>query len=129
METMDAVVHARPESLGSRRKDLPSEFLAIVEKALRKEPDERYQHMSDLAADLRHFKRTTDSDLVPPTTRRRRSSVPKALGMVGALAVVAVVVWIVRARRRKPTVLVTRWPDARLPERRRHLLAARGRRP
>ncbi len=96
METMDAVVHARPESLGSRRKDLPSEFLAIVEKALRKEPDERYQHMSDLAADLRHFKRTTDSDLVPPTTGRRRSSVPKALGVVGALAVVAVVVWIVR---------------------------------
>jgi len=70
MEIMDAVIHREPDPLGRLRADLPAEFVACVAKALRKEPGERYQTMNDLAADLRHFKRTTDSGLVPPAEVR-----------------------------------------------------------
>ncbi len=82
METMDAVIHAEPESLARSRRDLPPDFLAIVEKALRKDPAERYQHMADLAADLRHFKRKTDSGLVPP----REAARGRRPWLVGAVA-------------------------------------------
>ena len=66
MEVMDAVIHRQPDPLGRLRPDLPLEFVVCVGKALRKEPGERYQTMNDLAADLRHWKRTTDSGLVSP---------------------------------------------------------------
>ena len=70
MEILDAVIHAEPVPLSSLRADLPAEFVAIVAKALRKDPRERYQHVADLAADLRHFQRTTESGLVGPGSRR-----------------------------------------------------------
>ena len=67
-ETLDRVLHAEPEPLERLRRDLPSDFVALVNKALRKNPAERYQSMAEMAADLRHFKRQTDSGLVPPAT-------------------------------------------------------------
>ena len=70
MEIMHAVIHREPDSLSRMRGDLPSEFIACVAKALRKDVGERYQTMNDLAADLRHFKRRSDSGLVPPATQR-----------------------------------------------------------
>ncbi len=81
MEVMDAVIHREPDPLGRLRADLPAEFVACVSKALRKDPGERYQTMNDLAADLRHFKRATDSGLVPPATTRggRRSALAAAV--------------------------------------------------
>ncbi|MEQ1893690.1 MAG: protein kinase [Planctomycetota bacterium] len=89
MEIMDAVIHREPDPLGRLRPDLPPEFVACVAKAQRKELGERYQTMNDLAADLRHFKRTTDSGLVPPAEARgaRRSALAAlvlvALGALG----------------------------------------------
>lgn len=66
MEVMDAVIHREPDPLSRLRPDLPAEFVACVSKAMRKDPSVRYQTMNDLAADLRHFQRTTESGLVPP---------------------------------------------------------------
>ena len=86
MEILDAVIHREPDPLGRVRADLPAEFVACVNKALRKEPSERYQTMNDLAADLRHFKRATDSGLVPPARARNRKSVAVTAGIVLALA-------------------------------------------
>ncbi len=74
------------------RSDLPSEFVAIVQKAMRKEPGERCQHMADVAADLRHFKRATESGLVPPGQSASASSRRLLLvaGVVTAVVVAAV---------------------------------------
>src|SRR5262245_40250379 len=94
MEILDAVIHAEPRNLASVRADLPPEFAAIVAKALRKDPLERYQHMADLAADLRHFKRTTDSALVPPSSARS----PRGLLLAGAAAA-ALLLALVYSRR------------------------------
>lgn len=97
MEVMDAVIHRASPSLARVRPELPQDFVAIVEKALRKNPSERYQTMSDLAADLRHFKRTTDSGLVPPATPRRNWRL--ALTSVGLLALAALAGWKLTSRR------------------------------
>jgi len=86
-ETLNKVLNSEPESLAVLRKDLPSDFTAIVQKALRKEPDERYQSMADLAADLRHFQRRTDSGLVPPASPRR----PSYFGRIVALTALVLV--------------------------------------
>jgi serine/threonine protein kinase/tetratricopeptide (TPR) repeat protein len=93
MEILDAVIHAEPPPLASVRADLPPAFAAIVAKALRKDPRERYQHVADLAADLRHFKRTTDSGLVAPGSRRTHP-----VWIAGAVAIVAVLALVLYAK-------------------------------
>ncbi len=91
MEVMDAVIHREPDPLGRLRPDLPPEFLACVAKAQRKERGERYQTMNDLAADLRHWKRATDSGLVPPA----EGSGPRRLVVAaGALLALGGLGWI-----------------------------------
>jgi len=90
METMDAVIHAEPEPLGRLRPDLPAELAGIVSKALRKDPGERYQHVTDLLADLRHLRRRTESGLVPPADERRRRWWPLAV----AAPVLVMALWL-----------------------------------
>jgi TolB-like protein/Flp pilus assembly protein TadD len=93
METVNAVIQDEPEDLGRLRKDLPVDFLTIVAKALRKDAGERYQHMSDLAADLRHFKRSTESGLVPPGSTGSSS---KRMLLVAAVVTVIVIAAVLR---------------------------------
>ena len=69
-EVVNAVVQSAPIPIDQRCPELPRAFVAIVEKAMRKEREERYQTMGDLAADLRHFKRETESGLVPQRRAR-----------------------------------------------------------
>ena len=96
-ETLDKVLHREPEPLGRVRRDLPADFVRIVDKALRKDPAERYQGMAELAADLRHFKRTTDSGVVPPATAGGHRAGPKrALRTLGIVLLVAVAAWLAR---------------------------------
>jgi len=97
MEVMDAVIHREPPPLARARPELPQDFVAIVEKALRKNPAERYQTMSDLAADLRHFKRTTDSGLVPPAVPQRSRRL--VLVSAGLLALAVLAWWTLNSRR------------------------------
>ena len=56
LEILHAVVHGEPRDLASARPDLPPSFAAVVAKALRKDPADRYPRMGDLAADLRRIR-------------------------------------------------------------------------
>ncbi|HVQ26789.1 MAG TPA: protein kinase [Planctomycetota bacterium] len=88
-KTMHAVIHDEPEPLSKLRPDLPPELVAIVTRALRKKPADRYPRMSELAGDLRQFKRQTESGLLPPARRRvdatRRVAALLGLALAGAL--------------------------------------------
>jgi hypothetical protein len=84
MEVLDAVLHATPEPAAAVRRDMPAALSRVVEKALNKDPAQRYQDMSELAADLRR--------LAMPTSRIRRSVRTSALG--ASIAVIAALIWI-----------------------------------
>jgi len=56
-----AILERQPAPPSQLNPDLPATFDAIVAKALEKNPKLRYQHASDLGADLQRLKRDTDS--------------------------------------------------------------------
>jgi eukaryotic-like serine/threonine-protein kinase len=57
----DAVLHKAPPALVRLNTNVPAELDRIISKALEKDPKLRYQHASDLRADLQRLKRDTDS--------------------------------------------------------------------
>jgi serine/threonine protein kinase len=59
--TMDAVLNKRPVPVTQVNPEIPAELEQIIEKALEKDLNLRYQSAGELHADLNHLKRDTDS--------------------------------------------------------------------
>jgi eukaryotic-like serine/threonine-protein kinase len=57
----DSILHKAPVSPVRLNPDLPSELERIVNKAIEKDRNLRYQHAGDLRADLQRLKRDSDS--------------------------------------------------------------------
>jgi eukaryotic-like serine/threonine-protein kinase len=118
-----AQVKARPPvPLGEREPDTPPDLLAIVRKAMAREPSERYETASQLAKDLERFQtgqlvgahRYTAGQLVRRWLRRHRIAVSVAvaaaisLAIVGAISVRNVVEARDRAEARRVALLEER---------------------
>src|SRR5689334_8706086 len=54
LETLQAIVHATPQPLGD---EVPPAVRRVIEKALEKKPQDRYQNMQDMVVDLRRLLR------------------------------------------------------------------------
>ncbi|MBX2993089.1 MAG: protein kinase [Bacteroidetes bacterium] len=103
---MYSILNEEPAPLSEYLPDAPLEITHIINKALEKNPDERYQSVSEMIVDLRRLKR--DSSRVsrtivppPPTSQTgRQSAAPSAsqpspnknirIGIVAGIAVLVV---------------------------------------
>ncbi len=57
----DAILHKAPAAAVRLNNNLPVEFEQLINKAMEKDRDLRYQHASDMRADLKRLKRDTGS--------------------------------------------------------------------
>ncbi len=60
----EAILNRAPVSPVRLNPEIPAKFEEIINRALEKDRDLRYQHASDLRAELKRLKRDTDSSLV-----------------------------------------------------------------
>ena len=58
---IEAVLTRPPASVRSVNPDIPPALEAVIEKALQKDRDQRYQHAAEMLADLQRLKRDVDS--------------------------------------------------------------------
>ena len=91
LELLQTVIHGTPAPLS---EELPLELRMLLEKALQKDPAERYQTMRDLVVDLRRLTRQTPAATGPAKVAKARA---RALPWLVASALAAGVgLWEVR---------------------------------
>ena len=76
----DAILHGAPTFPTRSNAQLGGAFEAIVQKALEKDRNLRYQHASEIRSDLLRLKRDTDSGRVPINTAGLIAQRPSAQG-------------------------------------------------
>ena len=100
-ERAQAVVYAifneQAEPLTAVRTGVPKELERIVDKALSKDRDERYQHVEEMLVDLRALKRSRESASVvsPPAQAAAKKTSPlKYAGFAAAGAVLLIAAYL-----------------------------------
>jgi Tol biopolymer transport system component/tRNA A-37 threonylcarbamoyl transferase component Bud32 len=107
--TFDAILHQAPTAPIRLNPELPAELDRIINKALEKDRDVRYQSAAELHADLKRLKRdiqsgssqkalAADSRFAAPSPWRR-----KAVAILGAVCLVAIGVALWRGGARQQT--------------------------
>ncbi|MGB7063277.1 MAG: protein kinase [Candidatus Zixiibacteriota bacterium] len=105
-----SIVNDTPEPLARYKAGVPEELQKIVEKALRKDAETRYQSSADLTADLRELRRqsTTAATLSSRSAlglgKGKRSWAVPIVGVILLVAIVAVVAFLWSGRRDMPVV-------------------------
>jgi eukaryotic-like serine/threonine-protein kinase len=92
LEVLQRVQHQPAEPLG---EEIPPALRMVVEKALEKDPADRYQSMRDMVVDLRRLARQTGETRAPVATRSRRG-VALAVAALVIIAMSAVALWTMR---------------------------------
>jgi len=92
LEVLQRVQHQPAELLG---EEIPPALRMVVEKALEKDPAERYQSMRDMVVDLRRLSRQTAETRAQLATRSRRWAALAVAALV-IIAMGAVALWKMR---------------------------------
>ena len=92
VDLLHAVAHAEPRPLSDVRPGTPPQLRIIIEKALEKDPADRYQSTRDLVVDLKRAQRSIASSAARPAAGAGRSGRRNGPWMVAAVAVLVAVV-------------------------------------
>jgi serine/threonine protein kinase/Tol biopolymer transport system component len=118
MSTLAAILNQEPKPVSQLVPGIPRDLEKIITRCLRKDPNRRFQIMSDLRVTLEELNEESDSGMlvVTPASRRSRRLV---LAMVAVFITVLLVVgfsaWFFGIRSRKPEVSLTAVPLTTYP--------------
>jgi serine/threonine protein kinase len=104
LSTLAAIVKQEPKAVSQLVPAIPHDLERIINRCLKKNPAQRFQHMDDLKVDLEEVRKDSDSDVqggTQPEVRSARRSWVWA-GAVLIFAAIAVAVWLLRGTARKP---------------------------
>jgi len=90
---MYSILNEEPVVLVSLRSELPKEILSILGKALAKEPGRRYQHMSEMLAELKSCEKQLEAVKATPEATQRtrlRKFLPYLVAGCGALVALVI---------------------------------------
>jgi serine/threonine protein kinase/WD40 repeat protein len=91
LELMQAVIHVPPKPLPAT---IPVALRMLIEKALEKDPADRYQSMRDLVVDLRRIARQTDAPgAVSPARKKSRGWVWIAAAVLTVMLIAGIFFW------------------------------------
>jgi eukaryotic-like serine/threonine-protein kinase len=89
VELHDAILKHTPVPPRQRNPEIPAQLEPIINRALEKDRETRYQSAAAMAVDLRQLQGTSGSNLVKAPAVHRKRRLVLALGFVVLLAVVA----------------------------------------
>jgi len=70
-----SIINETPEPLARYKANVPEGLQRIVDKAMEKNREERYQHVDDMLADVRKLKRALESEAEQPSTKKPQPSI------------------------------------------------------
>jgi serine/threonine protein kinase len=119
----DEILHKAPTAPVRLNPDVPGELERIINKALEKDREMRYQFASDLRTDLRRLKRDTDSGHGTPEIveapsaqlKRRSYTLPAAILGLSIVLTAAFWLWFNRSRQATPESSPTAVPLTSYP--------------
>lgn len=101
----ESILNKTPPPTARLNPDTPTKLEEIIGKCLEKDRNLRYQHASDIRADLQRLKRDTESSKknaaapAPSDNKLRRTGLWVILAICTAIGLAAVTVWQLRSRR------------------------------
>ena len=115
---LDGILNRAPTPAVRLNPEVPQEMERVIDKAIEKDREVRYQHASDIRTDLKRLKRETDSGtlgVAPERFRGLRTLAAIAISFIIIIALGATIVWWKTSRGHSITNSPTRPIVAVLP--------------
>jgi serine/threonine protein kinase/tetratricopeptide (TPR) repeat protein len=91
---INSILNHEPEPLARYKRDVPEGVQRIVDKALAKDKEERYQHADEMVADLKHERRISER-IEPSVARQVETTLEPRRGILRLVALFAVAAVVV----------------------------------
>ena len=117
LDTLSAVLRAQPKSPTALVSGVPTDLEKVILRCLRKDPERRFQHMSDVKVALQEIKEDSEAGTAAASRPRNRRGLLIA-ALAGTLILIAgVAAWMLRPHRDTETTLLRIVPLTVLPGR------------